>query len=97
MMKIKETLEQRNDKYGSFEINSDLTWALYEIIEKSPKYFELSRQHKISIMFIFHKISRMVSGDVNYIDNVHDIIGYATLLENYLKDLNCNGKLDRNT
>ena len=35
---------------------------------------------------IFHKIARCVCGDHNYIDNIHDIVGYAKLLEEFLKD-----------
>ena len=34
---------------------------------------------------IASKIGRMLSGNLNYIDNWHDIAGYATLIENRLK------------
>ena len=38
------------------------------------------------VQMIFSKISRMACGDPDYSDNMHDIIGYAKILENYLID-----------
>ena len=43
---------------------------------------------------IFHKVSRLVCGDHWYADNAHDIAGYATLLEEYINQANCNPLFD---
>lgn len=84
-MTIDKTLEERGSRYGTIEDNATVTQSLMEVLESKGKNFsKLSKIHKECIHMIFHKIGRMVSGDPNYIDNVHDIVGYAKLLEDYL-------------
>ena len=36
---------------------------------------------------IADKVARMLNGDPDYVDNWHDIIGYATLVETRLKSI----------
>lgn len=81
---INETLKERGTRYGSFEDNAEITQLLMEVIEKGPSYNALSRPHKEAIHMIFHKIARCVCGDPDYPDNIHDIAGYAKLLEDLL-------------
>lgn len=83
-MTIKSTLDQRGSRYGTFEDNAKITQSLYKIIESAPSFYKLEKEHKEAFHMIFHKIARAVCGDPDYIDNIHDIVGYATLLENYL-------------
>jgi len=87
---IKKTLEDRGSLYGKFTDNAEVCQKLLEVIEKAPSYSKLSRLHKESYHMIFHKIARSVCGDPNHIDNIHDIIGFAKLLEDFLM-----GKGDR--
>ncbi len=82
---INQTLENRGKKYGKFEDNADITQELIKVIEKAPNYSKLTNQHKEAFHMIFHKIARAVCGDPNYLDNIHDIIGYSQLLENFIK------------
>lgn len=84
MSKIKNTLKERANNYGSFEDNSIITQALFTVLEKAPNFNKLSIVHKEAYRMIFHKIARSVCGNPNYIDNIHDIAGYALLLEDYL-------------
>jgi hypothetical protein len=84
MSSVDKTLEVRGSRYGTFENNATTTQSLMEVIEKAPSFEQLSKLHKEAIHMIFHKIARIVCGDPNYIDNVHDIVGYAKLLEDYL-------------
>lgn len=84
MSEIEKTLNERYSRYGTFESNAEITQELMGVIEKSPKWKQLSKQHKEALHMIFHKISRMVCGDPAYVDNVHDIVGYAKLLEDFL-------------
>ena len=88
MADIETTLEDRGNRYGSMAENSNMTQSFMRILQASGKYHELSDVHIESLHMIFHKISRMVCGDSNYIDNAHDIAGYAVLLEKYLISLN---------
>lgn len=82
---IDKTLEERGLRYGTISDNATVTQQLMNVISNSGKnYNNLTHVHMECLHMIFHKIGRMVSGDVNYIDNVHDIVGYAKLLEDYL-------------
>lgn len=88
---IKETLLQRGGRYGSIEDNAIVTQGLMEVLQVHGKnYTVLTNVHIECVRMIFHKISRMVSGDPYYIDNVHDIVGYAQLLEDWLKAVEAN-------
>lgn len=85
---IKDTLKERGNKYGTFEENSRITQSLCSILKTAPSYTKLDKQHKECFHMIFHKIARAVCGDPDYVDNIHDIIGYSKLLEDYLKKKN---------
>jgi hypothetical protein len=86
-MSIIKTLTERGCRYGSFEDNAIVTSGLMDVIEQAPRYNDLSPVHVEALHMIFHKISRMVCGDPDYSDNAHDIIGYATKLEEYLLEM----------
>ena len=83
---IKNTLDERGSRYGKFEDNADITQELVRVIERAPNYSKLTNQHVEAFHMIFYKISRAVCGDPNYVDNIHDIVGYAKLLEDFLVD-----------
>ena len=87
MDNIKETLIERGSRYGSFEDNARLTQSLYGIFLDAGGTY-LSDMHREAVHMIFHKIARMTVGDSFYADNVHDIIGYAQLLEEYITSAN---------
>lgn len=92
MTNINDTLKERGSRYGTMEDNSNVTQELMNVLAKYGKNSsELSNIHWECIHQIFFKISRMVSGDCMYVDNAHDIVGYAKLLEDYLiKNQSCN-------
>ena len=83
-MNIEKTLEERSSRYGLMEDNANITQNLLSIIEKAPNYKKLTPMHKEVYHMVFHKIARSVCGDPFYVDNIHDIIGYAKCLEEYL-------------
>jgi len=87
-MEIKDTLNKRTNKYGSIADNAKVTQSLMKVIKQSPMHAELTDVHVESLHMIFHKIARMVCGDCMYNDNPHDIAGYATLLEEYINEVN---------
>lgn len=82
---IKDTLIERNAEYGSMEDNADVYLALlHALASHGANPHTLTAMHLACLNMIFMKIARMVSGNANNIDNVHDIVGYAQLLEDYL-------------
>ena len=82
--KIESTIQDRESKYGSFNDNAKITQMLVDTLKLGTNYKKLSKQHVEAFHMIFHKMSRCVCGDPYYIDNIHDIVGYARLLETYL-------------
>jgi hypothetical protein len=84
MSKISETLKDRGSRYGSMEGNAKVAQGLLRVIEQAPTFDQWSDCHKETVHMIFHKIARMCNGDPNYVDNVHDIVGYGKLLEDHL-------------
>jgi len=86
---IDKTLKDRAPKYGSMLDNSVITQNLLKVIHENAKNADkLTETHWEVLHMIFLKIARMVSGDPFYVDNAHDIAGYAQLLEEYLINLN---------
>lgn len=86
MTNINRTLEQRGSKYGTMPCNANLTRKLMATLEEHSGYAELSNVHVECLQMIMHKISRLMCGNPYYADNVHDIAGYATLLEEFIID-----------
>jgi len=84
IIEIDKTLEERGSRYGNFEDNARITQALCNILQNSPHYDKLTPEHIEVYHMIFHKIARSVCGDPMYVDNIHDIAGYAKLLEDFL-------------
>mgnify|MGYP000312497691 CR=1 FL=1 len=84
MSKIEKTLSDRGSRYGTFENNAEVTQGIVKNLQKGSSYNKLSDIHKEAFHMIAHKMARAVCGDPEHIDNIHDIIGYATGLENYL-------------
>ena len=84
---IEATLEERGSRYGKFEDNARITQEIMRVLESAPNFNKLHNMHREAYHMIAHKMARSVCGDPTYVDNAHDIVGYATGLENYLKEL----------
>ena len=84
-MSIEKTLEQRSERYGEFKDVAETTYQLQEALRRSQSKTMTSSQI-IALDMICNKIARIVNGDPNYVDNWHDIAGYATLIEKELRE-----------
>ena len=62
-------------------------WKYYKCVKKC-NYDEMPHTHRMAMYMIASKMARIVNGDPNYIDNWHDIAGYATLVEQELNMTN---------
>jgi len=82
-MKIEKVLEQRGSRYGDFKDNAELAQALLKKTLDAPGAKRLTPVHIEAVHMIFHKISRMVNGDIWYDDNMTDVEGYASLLKGF--------------
>lgn len=94
MSEVKKILEQRGSRYGTIEENAYICQGLLGIVDKSEQWEHLSEVHREVIHMIFHKLSRMISGDQWYDDNSVDIEGYAHLLTEYIQEHNIQERLN---
>lgn len=87
-MSINKALEQRGERYGKFKDVAATIYALQEILRDAKSYKHMSDDQVIALDMICNKMARIVNGDPNYIENWHDIAGYATLVEQELNMTN---------
>lgn len=78
---VDSTLNERGSRYGEFADVSDTTQAIKDIMKGGKSSGELSTYQIEALDMIASKIARIVNGDPDYIDNWHDIAGYARLVE----------------
>jgi len=83
-MEINKTLEQRESRYGTYADLAEIAQDLKKVMRSYPKWESLSADKKEALEMIQHKIARIINGDPSYVDNWHDIIGYAKLVEDSL-------------
>ena len=81
MSEIDNTLNERGARYGNYSDVASTTQQLMAIVECGANYEHLNAEQKTSLFMICNKIARAVNDDPNYIENWHDIAGYATLAE----------------
>lgn len=83
---IDSTLAERGKRYGKFMDHARYTQAIKDIYQASPNWNNMVADQKEALEMIAHKIGRMLSGDPNYRDNWHDIVGYAKLVDDRMKE-----------
>ena len=92
MKTIDETLSERGSRYCKFSDLSIIDQQLKEVLHSAPNWSKLKPHHKVSLEMIAHKISRILNGDPNYIENWRDISGYAAITKDIL--MNTDGATD---
>lgn len=85
-MTIEQTLAERQDRYGEFADHARISQNLSAVMHAAPRWDGLSAAQKEALEMVQHKVARILNGDPDYADNWHDIAGYATLVENTLKE-----------
>lgn len=86
-MSIENTLAERETRYGSFDGHASISQGLKAVITANLSLQcldKIQHYHAEAVDMICHKLARIANGDPDYIDNWHDIAGYATLVENIL-------------
>jgi len=81
---VDATLAERDKRYGGFINNASIAQRVKAVIRTAPNWYEMSYDKREALEMIASKIGRMLSGDPEYVDNWHDIAGYATLVEDRL-------------
>ena len=81
-MSIENTLKERS-RYGPFSSHAVISQALKAVMHLHD-WDALTADKKEALEMIQHKIARIINGDPDYVDNWHDIQGYAKLIEDDL-------------
>jgi hypothetical protein len=84
-MHIDNILQERGQRYGSFEDNAATSQALKKVLHMNDDWLNLNYDQREALDMICHKMARIINGDPNYVDSWADIAGYATLVANRLK------------
>lgn len=88
MSDVSSTLAERGARYGSFETHAVIAQSLQtvmrgtDVIATNWPYLAPDMQQALTV--IADKIARILNGDPTYLDNWHDIQGYARLVEQRL-------------
>lgn len=86
MTNIAEVLEERGERYGSFEEHAIISQAFKDICRATPKWHRLEDDQREALEMIAHKMGRILNGDPDYADSWIDIAGYAKLIADRLTD-----------
>lgn len=85
-MNIEATLTERGARYGEFRDHAAIAQDIQDAMRKPAGWAKLAPDQKQALTVIADKIARMLNGDPDYIDNWHDIVGYARLVETRLNE-----------
>lgn len=85
---IDKVLEERGSRYGAFKDHAFISQSLQEVLWKTENWHKMPLDSRQALIVICDKIARMLNGDPEYDDNWVDIIGYATLVLNRIREAN---------
>lgn len=83
-MTVESTLVERGTNYGNYLKQCKISHKLKTAMAEVDGYYrmEVDQQDALELMAV--KISRILNGNPNYVDNWTDIAGYATLVADRL-------------
>lgn len=85
------TLTERGNRYGSFKSHATIAQNLKNNMWVTTGWSGLAPDMRQALEVIQDKVARILNGDPTYLDNWHDIQGYAKLVEDRLKNENEKG------
>ena len=90
-MSLDITLAERKYRYGDFSTHAELAMGLKFAMRSHPRWENLRAIQMQALDIIMDKVGRIINGDPDYVDNWHDIQGYAKLVEDRLPKVVDNG------
>ena len=81
---IEKTLQERGSTYGEFPNVAYTSQTLRSCMTEFDGWDRLNDTQREALTVIAQKIARILNGNPDYLDNWHDIAGYATLVEKSL-------------
>lgn len=90
MSDLTDTLSERGERYGSFATHAAIAQNLQAVMrgtDAAPTNWQyLAPDMAQALTVIADKVARILNGDPAYLDNWHDIQGYARLVEKRLQE-----------
>lgn len=84
-------LAERGKRYGRFESNARIAQGIMDTLVFGDNWREVAVDQREALHQIAAKISRIVTGDPDYVDNWDDIAGFATLVADRLRGISGEG------
>ena len=84
MSDVIDTRAERGTRDGTGSGNAGIAQAVNMELQDASNWTRMAPDQREALEVICQKISRIVTGDPDYIDNWHDIQGYAKLVEDRL-------------
>ena len=81
MTDLSNTLDERGARYGDFSDHARIAQDVQDVMRNTPGWANLDATKRQALTVIADKIARILNGDPEYVDNWHDIQGYAKLAE----------------
>jgi len=80
-------LAERSKRYGAFQSNARVAQTIKIGTRMGERFHILANDQVEALDQIATKISRIVTGDPDYVDNWDDIAGFATLVADRLRGI----------
>jgi hypothetical protein len=84
---IQELLAARAKTHGDFRVHATCSQDLKRVMQQQAKWDRLRSVQQEALDMIQHKVARILAGNPDTIDHWDDIVGYATLAANQLREL----------
>ena len=85
MPDINTTLLERHQTHGSFIDNANYSQRIKAVMHDSLNWYDLAPIQQEALEYLACKQARILSTSGRNPDDWHDIAGYATLVEKWLK------------
>jgi muconolactone delta-isomerase len=84
-IQVNQILKAREKTHGNFLMKANFIHEIMDNISELYTYRDMEVDQKEALHMIIHKMSRILYGNPDHIDNWVDIAGYATLIANRLQ------------
>jgi len=82
---VAKVLAERGSNYGRYDIQTQISQSLKRVMEHTPRWSDLTDYQRDCLEMWAVKVSRVLNGNPNYVDNWRDMEGYARLVADLLE------------
>ncbi len=93
-MSVDEILKERGSVYGSYKSGVDSRGIILKALKDQYLIINeiiMPESQEVWLMDLINKLARL-SSNPNHLDSIHDLIGYAKLIESMIQEEVCQKK-----